>query len=370
MMNGMKRELIKWELIKWELEKLYKMPVFYVLLMLCLLMNLYLVWDFFGYRQAELREAAEVLESEPETLRQTLHDDYYSGLDFVQVETLGRRETKFAPAAQSRISANYALLQERADTMTKAEQESLSYGGIFRLHERLFGIYLPLIAAEGMVVIFLTAVYALHFEKYFGTEDLLLSSRTGPPGLRTKLLAAAVFATALCLLLLAVSLSAWFAAVDYSGLWDTYVSSSYNTDRRVVNDWYLYVYPYVTWQPMTVAGYLAASLGVMAGLWFIMWMLSGTLALICRYSMGCVAAAAAGAFGLYGAGNLIQIPDLADFALKCSPVHLLLKSGYWFMDYAAGDSYPAYEAVTVCIWILLAGAALLAALKRKRALKR
>lgn len=365
----MKRDPAKRGLIKWELEKLYKMPAFYMLLVLCLVMNLYLVWNFFGYRQAELHEAAAMLESEPDVLRQALYYDYYSGLDFGQVEELARRETEFSPAAQAQIASNYAALQERADSMTETEQKSLSYGGAFRLHERLFGIYLPLITAEGMVMIFLTAVYSLHFEKYFGTEDLLLSSRTGPPGLRTRLLAAAVFAAALCLVLLAVSLSAWFAAVDYAGLWDSYVSSSYNADRRTVNDWYLYVYPYVTWQPVTVAGYLAASLGVLLGLWLMMWLLSGALALTERNSLGCVAAAAAGTFGLYGAGNLIQIPNLADYVLKCSPVHLLLKSGYWFMDYAAGDSYPAYEAVTVCVWILLGAAALLAALKRRRALE-
>lgn len=366
----LKRERIRWEHLRWELEKLYKMPVLYVLLVACLIMNLYLVWNFFGYRQAELHEAAAMLKSQPETLRQALYYDYYGEMDLSRVEELARRETEFSPSGTRLISANYQSLQERAEEMCSSEKESLSYGGTFRLHERLFGTYLPLLSAEGMVLIFLATVYSLHFESYFRTEDLVLSSRSGPPSFQIKLLAAAVFAGAMCLVLLAVSLLSWFAAVDYAGIWDSYVSSIYNAGRRVVNDWYLYVYPYVTWKPMTVAGYLADSLGVILGLWIMTLLLSGAAALAVRNSLTCVVTVAAGGFGLYGLGNLIQIPNLADYTLKCNPVHLIMKGGYWFMDYAAGDSYPGYEAVTVWVWILAGAAMLLTALKRRHALER
>ena len=83
-----------------------------------------------------------------------------------------------------------------------------------------------------------------------------------------------------------------------------------------------------------------------------------------RQSFLLLAVTGVSVFGLYALGNLIQVPNLLDFVLKCNPIHLTLKSGYWFMDYAAGDSYPGYEWLTCAMWILIGGASLATVLKR------
>ena len=93
-------------------------------------------------------------------------------------------------------------------------------------------------------------------------------------------------------------------------------------------------------------------------LFLFMVLLMGMLSRWLNHSVKVVSVIIIFSFVLFFLGNEIGFPNGMEYVLKCNPVHLILKSGYWFMDYAPGDSYPLYELLTVVVWIGLAGGSL------------
>lgn len=346
---------MKRELFMGEFRKLYQMPVFYLLLIFCIGVNVFFIWDSVVHKLEAIEEERVWMMEDPKGYGDTWYFDAYGETSFDQIESMACRDKTFDGLAGRWVSGNYDKLEERAETMSVEEKESLSFTGGYKLHSYLFVGLMPLLAAEGMLMLFLATVYLLHFEGYFRTEDLMLTTRTGPRMYVVKLAAAGAFGFILCVALVCASLGIWFSLIDYSSVWDSYVSSVFNAEKRTINEWYIVFYPFVTWRPMTIAGYLKASLGILLLLYIMAWVLSGIGALLIRQSFLLLACAGITVTGLYAVGNLVQIPGLINFVLKCNPVHLILKGGYWFMDYAAGDTYPGYEWLTCGLWIGVGG---------------
>lgn len=346
---------MKRDLFMGEFRKLYRMPVFYLLLVLCIGVNIFFIWDSVAHKLDAIDEERIWMMEDPKGYGDTWYFDAYGETSFDQIESMACRDKTFDGLAGRLVSGNFDKLEARVETMSVKEKESLTFTGGYKLHSYLFVGLFPLLAAEGMLMVLLATVYLLHFEGYFQTEDLMLTTRTGPRMYVVKLVAAGVFGLILCVLLVCVSLGIWFALIDYSAIWDSYISSVFNAEKRTINDWYIVFYPFVTWHPMTIAGYLKASLGILLLLYIMAWVLSGIGALLIRQSFLLLACAGISVMGLYAVGNLVQIPGLIDFVLKCNPVHLILKGGYWFMDYAAGDTYQGYEWLVCGLWIGVGG---------------
>ena len=346
---------MKRELFMGEFRKLYQMPVFYLLLVFCIGINVYFIWDSVGYKLDAIEEERVWMTEAPEGYRDAWYFDAYGEMSFDEIKSMASRDKDFDGLAGRMVEANFDRLESRAAGMTAEEAGSLTFTGGYKLHSYLFCGLFPLMAAEGMMMVFLAVTYVLHFEGYFHTEDMVLNTRIGPQVYKVKLAAAGVFGGLLCIALVVVTLGIWFTLIDYGEIWGSFVSSVFNAEKRTVNDWYIYFYPFLTWRPMTIAGYLGASLGVLFLLYVLAWVLSGIGAMRIRQSFLLLAYVGISAMGFYAAGNLIQIPGVVDYVLKCNPVHLVLKSGYWFTDYAAGDTYPGYEWLTCMLWIGIGG---------------
>lgn len=344
-------------MIKMEWEKLYRMPVLYLLALGCIFFNLFLIWDGKGHQLEEMRCDMVLLEEKKENFSKVYGYDYYGTVDMGQVKNYAARNQTFSPRAEQLLESNYKKLEVRAANMTDAEKNSPSFTGAYRLHQFLFGFLLKCIIIEGILLIMGIVIYSMHFEVYYQTEEQVWSSKNGERIYRIKLLVSGGFALVLSMGVMAVSLVYYFHIIDYSSIWNSYVSSNFNTERRTVNDLYLLVYPYITWVPLTIRQYLLASILLILVIFLFAVLFTATLAKKQKNSLQVLFFLVGFFFLLYLLGNQILLPGCLEYVLKCNPVHLILKSGCWFMDYAPGDTYPCYEILTMFIWITGAGIA-------------
>lgn len=333
-----------------EMNKLFTMPVFYVLLFCFLIWNVYIFFSMEGYRLESIREVASQVEEISDS-----EEDYCENPDLKQVQEMAEKSKHFDRYTQVLIEKNYGKLETRAKQIASKteERKSKTFTGRFHLHHMLFEKMFSLLILEGGILILLLLLYSLHYEKYQNTEDLVLSSRIGGKIYAVKLIAAAVYAFFLCSILWLLSLSCYFIAIDYQGIWQSYISSSANVEKRMVNDSYLLVYPYVTWKPMTLARYFALSVLLVFLLYLWIFFLTATFSLICEKSLTVLILLCSFWGILYVLGNGIMFPNMLEYILKAQPVHLITKCGAWFTDYAPGDTYPLYEWLTMGIWNLL-----------------
>ena len=335
-----------------EAVKLLSMPAFYICVLLCIGFNIYMLWDSVGYKLEVIKADIAFFENDEGGFGAEYYYDYYGQSDFQTVCAYAKRERTYDSFASRLIAGNYARLLNRVKTMKPEEKNSISFTGVHRLHIFFYGSYVKYLIIESMLLIMLAVSYAMHFENYHHTGDITDVCKYKKVLVRMKLLAAAAFGLLLSLVLWLFSFLVYFSLIHYSGVWDSYISSVYNADRRVINDLYLYDYPYVTWKPMTQADYLLATVGVVFLLLLFAVLLAAVCSLCFQNDIEALMVIVGGAFLLYCLGNLMQPGNFLQFILQLTPVHLISKCGYWFMDYAPGDSYPAYEWLVAVVWIL------------------
>lgn len=344
-----------WNILNMEMGKLCRMPLFYVLVLMFIVFNLYLFRDGKGCFLDAIQKEAALAQDNPEVFRENNFYDYYEKLNTKELQKDAKRGVLFDAQTEKWIAANYEKLEHRAERMGEKEKNSVSFTGMYGLHQFLFGNLFLFFILEGMMMIAVAVIYSMHFEVFYGTEDVVAVSKMGKRVFRVKLLAAGGFAIALNLVVILVSLVIYFGVIDYSSIWNSYVSSNYNVEKRTVNDLYLLVYPYITWIPMTIRQYFWACMGIVFLLYLFMIQFTGMLARHWKNSILVLSVILIIFFLMYLCGNHILSSSGLEYVLKCNPIHLIMKSGYWFMDYAPGDTYPAYEMVTMAVWLVVSG---------------
>ena len=346
---------MKRDVFAFEFEKLYKMPVFYVLTLMCIVFNIWLFYDSESQWLEKMETDAQFLKYEPTAFAEYYGYDYYAETSMDEIMKLAKLNQSHGKMADELIASNYEKLQNRMEEMTERESESLTITGANRLHSHLFAYYLKYMIIEGLLIICLTVVYSMHFEVVHRTEELALTTRMGFSLFTTKLMVSALFSMLLITAVMVVTFGVYFMEIDYSNVWNSCISSNFNTDRRTVNNTYLAVYPYVTWFPMTIKGYLAASLGMTVVIFSFFLIFMGLMTLLQKNTVAVLALTAAGMFGMYFMGEEMHFASMLEYVVKFTPVHLVAKCGYWFMDYAPGDTWPMYEAAVLGVWTAITG---------------
>lgn len=336
-----------------EAVKLLWMPAFYIYVLMCIGFNIYLFCNGVGYKLESIHADIDALQESGDDFANDIHYDYYGQSDFSTVLSYAKGERVYSRFANKCIDNNYAKLESRARTMEPEEQNSASFTGNHRLHQFLYSEFIRCLIVESVILIVLVVVYSMHFEKYYQTHELVLSCKYGIFLIKVKLFVAGVYSLLLCVVLWFSCLIMYFSVIDYSGIWKSYISSNYNVDKRTVNDLYLYVYPYVTWKPETQAAYFVKTIGISVLILIFTILLSGIAALYFDNDIKVMMFLVGGCCLMYCMGNLLQPNNILEYVFKLTPVHLITKCGFWFMDYAPGDSYSGYEILTVMIGILL-----------------
>ena len=367
-----------------ELRKTLSLPVLWVFLTLCLALNLLLIFEnnygreYFNDTSADASLLGQRVDSafivSLSELPRTENRDYllasvesfsdvFSDYDAAGLGAYYESSFDRSPLAASWIHQKYTLVAERIAELTAsgAGMELYAADMTYASHQFLFDTLLRAVTAEAVITGVLAALYLTGCENVSHTVSLLCSSRAGRRQWLWKALTGVVCALILWLLLAVCSLAVYFSLWGYGGVWASNVSSGYN---YVVDG--LFVKPFITWSDFTVAGYLAASLGMSAALTAVCALLA-SLAGILIWNMY----AAALVMLLFGTGGLSAAVWLANRMLgpayivsRFQPVILWLDEGIWFTDSGLNTVLPWQEPIIIVLWLTLGLAGTLLAYRR------
>lgn len=371
-------------LFRHELRKLFSLPMLWVFLALCLVLNgLMILGNTYGrgffnetsgvakiLGQKVDARFLEGLAAMPRTenkdaLLKAVNgmEDVFQSYDAAELSAHYEYQVRQSPMMVRWIHGKYEKIAERTQALAESGAGMNLYAGPLThdSHRFLFGTLLRAITAEGALMGSLAALYLLGCEDITRTAGLLCASRAGRRQWQCKAVAGFIGALLSWLLLAALSLLIYFICLDYGGIWGANVSGSFNYIDELV-----LVKPFLTWTDFTVAGYLAASLIMSLSLALVCCLASCVAGLLIRsaYLAALAPVILCGAL-LLAAVRLGEHGPFPAFAAACfQPVVLWLDEAEWFTDSGVRTVIPWQEPVTAALWLLLTGAALLAAYKR------
>ena len=371
-------------LLRYELRKLFMLPMLWVFLALCLALNGLMIFGnasgrgFFNETSGAARVLGQRVDARfldglaalPRTentdaLWETANGmkDVFQSYDVSELSAYYEYQVRHSPRMVRWIHGKYEKIALRVHTLAESGAGMDLYAGPMThdRHQFLFGTLLRAVTTESALLGALASLYLLGCEDITRTACLLCASRAGRRQWRCKAAAGILASLVLWMALAGLSLELYFIVWDYGGIWDANVSGSFNYIDELV-----LVKPFLTWTDLTVAGYLAASLGMSASLALVCCLMACVAGLLIRSAyLAALAPVVLGGAGLLAAVRLGEHGPLPAFAAACfQPVVLWLDEAEWFTDSGIKTVVPWQEPITAALWLLLAGAALLAAYKR------
>lgn len=372
-------------LIKWELRKLWSLPMVPVFLALCLALDLFVVglaWyaqrdaagavgyiagvsERAGTRMGPALDAALAslpADSRRDALAAAVKDaeDVYEGLDAAALgEGFLRMYQMTGPAAE-RVRAKFARFQSAVDTLA-ARDAALDMAAASvtpELYPHLLFDLARLVTGEGILFAMLLALYAAGSERVTRTAQTVYASRIGRRVQESKYAASLLSALGSYALLCLIAIGAFALLWPLGPIWGESVSTQFYRLN-------LFGY-FLTWQPFTLAGYLAAELALGLGLVVVFHGLAAAAGLLAgdmyRGFLALAVLMAASVAGTNAAGNAgLWGLYLAGFFL---PTMLWMDVGTWFTHGQINTLFRNQELIVLALWLALAGLLLLAAWRR------
>ncbi|MBT1170524.1 hypothetical protein [Bifidobacterium sp. SO4] len=196
---------------------------------------------------------------------------------------------------------------------------------------------------------------ALGSERTSGTEQLLMTTRTGRRLTAPKIAAGLIASTVAYLLLVAAIVVPYLMVFDVRGVWSASVSSQFNTVFGQQ--------PFITWWDLTIGQYLFVRLALGLAVTLCFALFTAVLGLLIRNTFavaGCVGVAVLLVIGLVGAAHSLGLPWLA-WVGGFNPVGVLLLREQWFTELGLDAPTAFWETgVTACSLAYLTAGVLLA----------
>ena len=376
-----------------ELKKLYSSVTLWVLIILFLVFNIFLVISNSGDKYVDFigeisNETGYVLNEdfynkllqvqandiEADYLEQLQLDTYQveDVFDEYNINEVGERyiEATGAPERFAKIMRNkYSDLQNVVNKKGESNEAMTLYfaGATYYMHQLLFKDLMGWLIVEGVLISALLILLSLGYENNNRTEGIVYSTKTGRNILRSKFAASISAALGGYLLLFTVTFLIYFSMNDYSGIWGSSVSSIFNYRNDIIAG----VRPFVTWHSYSVFTYFLATIAMSIGL-------------ICSFILvafiiGTIIQNSYISFFVFLIINalMIAIPlmipntTLFSYYIKyysmLSPVWLWLKHSLWFTDGDTDTLWKYFETMGLCVSILaLTAFSILAAARFKR----
>ncbi len=367
-------------LLYWyELKKLLSSAAVWVFIALCLLFNGFLVISDYNDGYADFVSGAagdtgyilddsfyEVLEQLKDDGEQAEFLDYLKSETrdaedvFDGYETKGIAESYIAasgaegPFAQA-MRDKYAELQKVVDEKAEADESLSLYfaGATYHRHQQLFKGLAGWLLVEGALIGALLVFLSVGYENNHRTEDLVYSAKKGRGLLRTKMAASLSAGLGIYVILTLLTLLLYFIVNDYGNIWGSNVSSLFNYRIDLIAG----TRPFVTWHSFSVAGYLAAALGMSAGLVLCFSMMAFGIGVLTRnhyigFLVFLVANAAVILLPIQMPQRTLAIISWIQYSSMLTPAWLWLKQGIWFTDGDVGILWPHFETLGLCVSLL------------------
>ena len=230
-----------------------------------------------------------------------------------------------------RMREKYDALQTSVNERAIAGDSYSAYFGehTHDMHLALFHSYglMGRLLLQGILLATLLTLFGVGYEQINHTEHSVYATKTGRRILWYKVGASLAATLGLYALLIATTFAFYFSVFDYSGVWESNVSSGFNYIRDLMGD-----RPFTTWQSFTVASYLLASLGVSVVLVICFSLMGVTIGTLSKNSyFGFLAAVTVNAVCIV-LPIIIPRSVYAHYILIHTPILLWWNSGLWFTD--------------------------------------
>lgn len=354
---------MRWDLIRWELKKLWSMPMIPVFLLLCILLNSTVLLSQW-YRADYVSYVAEVteriggtmgdkfdyqLEQEPEHLykkeliaatkgAENIYEDYHTDSILELVFSIARSSDSIHRLWEQK----YQVLQTIVDRLAEQGAAMSLYAGemSFEITRLLFQTLCRMVIAEGWITAILMALYLSGSEAFDRTALSVYCTKTGRSIQKEKYAATVVSGLIGYLLLLIAGLGLFSLLWDMGPLWSASISSQMN--YRQIG---IHMVPFLTWKPMTVGGYLTATVALGAICVLVYQTVAFAVGMGCRNALQAF-------FVLFGSGVTLYalVPFVARKGLwiavemlEWNPVMLWVNQYKWFTDMDIDSIVPWQE---------------------------
>lgn len=261
---------------------------------------------------------------------------------------------KDSPLARKLMEKKYDLLQSSINRLSNTNAAMDFYAGPFThyIHQMLFGKIIKAIVMESMIVALLSALYIMGYERFYNTENALMTSRIGRRIINWKFIAAIISGLTFYFIIAFITLAGFFSKWNFSGLWNSNVSSQFNYIRDM-----LFVRPFITWGNFSVLTYFLSVITLGGGLVVILTLFAsiGNLITGNTYKSALILVTLI----ISGMGIQSVLADLefwtGYFIFTFSPFSIWLSLNGWFTELGISAFIPWHETVGVVSNILFFG---------------
>lgn len=244
------------------------------------------------------------------------------------------------------IVRNYDRLQKRVEQIRKTGEGTYAFypGSWYKLHSALYGKLWKKLILQTAVLMILSMLYLMDYERIYKTQDLVLATTTGKKMMEKKMLAGTLCGLFYAGLLTAFTLLVFFAAVPFQNLWHVPVAACMVAEPRLQM-----MYPFVTFWRLEQWRYLLLALVVLVGLLGIVAAVTAAVQLFLQNSYFSFAVLGLLFMGAYLLGY-VQMGNVWDLIRELfNPTVLYATSGGWFMENDLCLSFAGNEfAVLFC----------------------
>lgn len=253
-------------------------------------------------------------------------DDYdITSLAEAYIKKYGIKNEWIADAMREKYKNTQPYVEQKA---TKNESLTLYTADYTRYSfESLFGTLMPAILMEGILLAALITLFSIGYENINSAELVVYSTKCGRNVLIPKLGVSLLCGLVGYLIIAIISLGIYFAAHDYSAIWNSSISSLFNFLNDACGP-----RPFTTYGSFTIWQYLLAVVGVSVLMVIVFTMMAFIIGMIQRNAY-----AAFGTLLIVNASTVLLIMTLSlnnvlRYILCLSPIALWIQQGRWFTD--------------------------------------
>lgn len=317
---------------QYELKKLLALPMFWIFVGLSLCLNTAIIW---GYRyyvvDMEVLSGVHKAETKSETGERLSVlwgcENIYEDFDTKELADAYIDMTGLTGNIVKWVQKKYEKLQLAVNRLDKqnAAYDRYQDEETWQMHQLLFATLMRAIATETCLLTVLAMLYVFGYERQHHTELTIYTTHIGRRIVRAKLVSGLAASGLAYIVVAGVTMLMFCLAFDYSGVWNSSVSSGFNYISEITG-----MKPFITWIPLSVGQYLA----IMLALIFV-------LVLV---------------FGLIGAalGSFIRNTYLAAVCFFVGAL-VMLAAPYIFVDLGLWSGYFFAQMLPICLWFFLSG---------------
>lgn len=300
--------------------------------------------DFFTKEEKQFFSEANALDFYSNTAKDTIQE--YENINIREIGESKIKSYNLKGKAEQRMRENYEKLEKRFEEIKQnKEHKNLFFSGkIFKTHKLLYKDTIRTCIFEIVILVVLITTYLTNYEFDNKTSTLVYSTKRGRNNVKDKLLVGIASSLIVSIIILGITLLAYFITFDYSNVLNVPINSAFNWDYKL---------PYISWFNITFIQHLSLSLLVILTCVPIFACITLIISKIVKNSYIVFFVF----FILFGV--LITIPSLVKassplmFITGYDVFNLILSPSSFFMQRGAFTLDKYYELTTLSVWIII-----------------